>query len=411
MGTINEEKIKNVITFSEKVNAEICSNNRNLLEFLQKFSVLYKNELKQLPYHINLIDELHANENAHSRILEKLLKQQDAITGRFEILESFVLFIIEKYSRQEDFQKIKIDSPIITQETKRIDLWIRDTNYAIVIENKVYNAIDQQNQLERYIDQTIEEKYKENNIYVLYLPPTYEKEPTKESWGRFYDSEIHKKRYLCLSFKNDILPWLNNYVLPNINSKDKYLSSAIEQYIDHLEGKFNIRKRNNKMNMNLQEFLKNELGINGVTPEKALKIVQDKKEEIQNTLSHIDELEKGIMTEYFQEWNKLLKNEFPSFKIIGNVDNPDKCINVGIQLVKDGYSFSVLIEYNFQSIYYGIGRHYSTDTIIDSLKFEKIITHFDFEPSDKWWYAWGYTSFPDAYNDFRSLLEFIQKNK
>ena len=32
-----------------------------------------KEELKQeLPYHINVIDELHINENAHSRILTQL---------------------------------------------------------------------------------------------------------------------------------------------------------------------------------------------------------------------------------------------------------------------------------------------------------------------------------------------------
>ena len=40
---------------------------------LKKFQDIYKAEIEKLPFHFNVIDELHADENAHSRILQKIL--------------------------------------------------------------------------------------------------------------------------------------------------------------------------------------------------------------------------------------------------------------------------------------------------------------------------------------------------
>ena len=45
----------------------------NTLSFCDGFSLSIAKEKQKLPYHLNIIDELHINENAHSRILYKLL--------------------------------------------------------------------------------------------------------------------------------------------------------------------------------------------------------------------------------------------------------------------------------------------------------------------------------------------------
>lgn len=383
-----------------------------LLDFLSRFNTLYEKEKKKIPYHINLIDELRANENAHSRILEKLFLQQEPINKKYEILESFLQFILEKYVQKHEFQKIVIRKPQITQEKMRIDLWIRDQdNYAIIIENKVNNAIDQNDgkivkggQIQRYIDITKKYNFKEEQIYVLYLPPTSEKEPSKESWDCYYESDIYKERYLKLSFKEDILPWLKNYVLPNIRLKDKYLSSTIEQYIDHLEGKFSLRTINIDMNMELQDFIRKELGLNGIEPEKSLKIVIDKKIEMQNALNQLNELEKKINIEHFQKWEEQLKKDFP-FEIVGNWRNPDRCVNVGLKMNYLNVNYSLLIEYNYDKIYYGIGIHYATLKKDNTLNFDNIMINFNLHAPDEWWYAWEYTSFSDAYISLKLLIE------
>lgn len=412
MAEIAQHEFRNAIIFSNNLAIEMKSNFQKLLIFLDGFKKIYDKEEKKLPYHINLIDELRANENAHSRILEKLLQQQEPTNKRYEILEGFLLFIIEKYRDKDEFHKIKIEKPEITCERKRIDLWIRDKDYAIVFENKVAQASDQPNQLERYIKITEEEyNFGEEQIYVLYLPPTYEKKPDRQTWGKYYNSNIHKNRYLNLSFKDDILPWLKNSVSPNIRLKDKYLSSSIEQYIDHLEGKFSLRTVNNKMNMELQEFIKKELGLNGIEPGDALKKVLDKEIEMQNALNQLNELEQKIKLEHFSKWEKLLHVDYPNYKVVGNINKPDAYINIGIKINHGEASFSAMIEYSFSSknIYYGIGRHYATDKKDGTLNFEEIISDLKFDTNYEWWYGWDYTSFQNAYMRLRTLIEKIEK--
>ncbi|NHB69604.1 hypothetical protein [Perlabentimonas gracilis] len=65
---------------------------KDVLSFSDAFYKKYKDESEQLPYHINIIDELRANENAHSRILIKLLKfNKNKID--YPILKSFLEFL------------------------------------------------------------------------------------------------------------------------------------------------------------------------------------------------------------------------------------------------------------------------------------------------------------------------------
>jgi hypothetical protein len=73
---------------------------KELFDFIKKFKAIYDRETSKLPYHINLIDELHANENAHSRILEKLLNQKTN-DGKYEILTSFVEYLKKKRNKRK----------------------------------------------------------------------------------------------------------------------------------------------------------------------------------------------------------------------------------------------------------------------------------------------------------------------
>lgn len=320
---IIQQQFDDVIDFTESFVNENKNNFRVLLEFVDEFDKIHTIEEKKLPYHINLIDELRANENAHSRILEKLLQQQEPTNKGYEILKSFLLFIIEKYRDKDEFHKIKIEKPNITQEKKRIDLWIRDNkNYTIIIENKMGWAIDQPKQLERYIETTKEQGFNEQQIYVLYLPPTYDKKPDEQTWGKYWNHDIRKKRYLNLSFKNDILPWLKGF-LPNISPNNKFLSSAIEQYIDHLEGKFSLRAINNKMNMELQKFIREKLEINNIEPEKAFEIVSEKIQEIDNVLIQLESLQEKIQDEIDEKIFSMCYTELKAlnFNVVRRIDS------------------------------------------------------------------------------------------
>lgn len=229
-----------------------------LLFFIDEFSRQYKLELLRLPYHINLIDELHINENGHSRILFRLLCFVNE-KGEYEILRSLLDFFIYRNRREDfEFSKIAIKKPRITQEEERIDLWVRDTEYAIIFENKIYNAADQDAQLFRYIEKTNKHDYNNQNIFIVYLSSDG-KDPDRQTWGDCQNE--FASRYVNLSFKNDILLWLKENVLPSVRLKDCYLQSAIQQYIDFLEGLFSQRTNQKSMNMNLDSFIKEHLDL------------------------------------------------------------------------------------------------------------------------------------------------------
>lgn len=56
----------------------------DILKFAENLNKDIENKKKGLPYNINVIDELHINENAHSRILCKLLQYKND-EGKYEM--------------------------------------------------------------------------------------------------------------------------------------------------------------------------------------------------------------------------------------------------------------------------------------------------------------------------------------
>ena len=94
----------------------------------------------KLPYHLNLIDELHANENAHSRILVKLLQYE--IDFKFPVLHSFIDYFAD---HKDEFKFIHtINKPKIATQKHRIDAQVIDDEFAIIIENKIHSSKDQE---------------------------------------------------------------------------------------------------------------------------------------------------------------------------------------------------------------------------------------------------------------------------
>ena len=289
-----------------------------ILEFILEYREQYLNEKKKLPYHINLLEEIKVDENAHSRILEKLL-QQETPCGKFEILESFLQFCGGKSASFGNICFIR--PPDITQNKKHIDLWIRDKNmrYAIIVENKIHRKEDEKRQLFRYIKTTEEYGYDRKNIFVIYLSSTYGNAPDKQTWGEGEENckEEFKNRYLHLSFREDILTWLSDYVLPNVRLKDKYLSSALEQYIDHLKFWYSLRDINKKMNMELQKLIKDTWKLTGSSQEN-LDQLEEKKEIVNNINLQIESLIRQEKFKRWEEniprWKEALKEQYSSYK-------------------------------------------------------------------------------------------------
>ena len=311
---MDNEHLIFVLTHINKIQEEIQSAWNELLLFVDRFSYEASQEKLKLPYHLNVIDELHINENGHSRILYKLLLYVN-IDREYEILKSLINYI-QRHTHSSEFDRIQIKRPCITQETKRIDLWVRDIDYALIFENKIYNAVDQDAQLSRYIDCTKECKYDEKDIFVIYLPQLSGKEPDANSWGKYKRTFVD--RYINLSFEKDILPWLEEEVLPNINNKDIYLRSAIRQYTDYLHGLFMTRTIYKQMNMNLREILMKHYKLDECkTDKERIEVIDEKLEEINEIWTQLDSLKNQlrdkITQSYIAKWEKIVHKKYAEY--------------------------------------------------------------------------------------------------
>ena len=214
-------------------------------------------------YNANIITELHANENAHSRILRMFLQYDDG-KKKYPILGKF----LDIPKVKQVFGNKEFKSPVFTNERERIDVLIEEPrSFAIIVENKIKGAADQERQLERYIESVESHDISSDNIYAIYLTDNGEKivdecSLTKNAKKKLnYNGSADMGRFIPLNYRYDILPWLEKEVLPNCIEKEELLISALKQYIDYLKCMFGIIE-NEEQKILIMEKLKEELGIN-----------------------------------------------------------------------------------------------------------------------------------------------------
>ena len=254
---------------------------------------------KEQPYHLNIIEELHINENAHSRILAKLLQYQDKDTRKYEFLESFFEYIIQKTG---NFGDIEIQEPEVTQEKDRIDVLVLDGNQALIIENKICGANDQDKQLHRYVEKVKKKGYANGDIYIVYLTKYY-KSPAKNTWSSKVEKDNFKARFCNLSYLYDILDWLQdrlNWIKEEEkknNKKEIELKSALEQYINYLQ----ILKNDNNMEAKKKQFFKNDENFKDID-----KLIET-QDSVEKFMDGIVEYKRNLIVEEINEWKKEIK--------------------------------------------------------------------------------------------------------
>ncbi len=275
----------------------LSESQQKLLELASKCSVWYEEEKKKFPYHINIIRELHDNENAHSRILMQLLRYKDG--DRYPILESF----IQNMGTVGNIEpEIDINTPQITNERERIDGLIEETNkYAIIVENKIWGAADQNNQIERYVDAVIRHGIPEERIFVIYL--TKDGLKLVSDWSLTEKTkEILQERFIPMNFKHHILPWLKEEVLPNCKMKEEFLHSAVHQYIDYLEDINGLHDYQKQAQKNTIKKILKEMGIQSDGGISTYYEISEKIQEInqlKDILSNqLDRLSSGVIQKF-----------------------------------------------------------------------------------------------------------------
>ena len=165
-----------------------------------------------------LFDLANANENANTKVLKYLLQ-----FNNHQFLNSFLIRIGLPTPMGTVTVKDQ-EKSIGSEKTGFIDLYIQFDDVHIIIENKIYGAADTGKQLARYIATINDIGSKDfdtwyanpsvtNNTYVVYLTSDGMKEPTDDSLPKALREKVN---YYPMSYADDILPWLEEEVMPNL---------------------------------------------------------------------------------------------------------------------------------------------------------------------------------------------------
>lgn len=229
---------------------EMIADNLDLAHALGEY---YESQINALPFHINVIDQLHANENAHTRILTQLLKYREE--GHYTILKSFLQLLPDF-----DINCYNIDNSCVFFNRENIDGLIeKEGEYAVIIENKIHGAVDQDKQIERYVHTKFQHGIPLEHIWVIYLTRDGLKKVENYSLSP-KTAKILGSRFVELNYRHHILPWLKDSILPNCRMKEEWLVSAIKQYVDHLEGLFGVRDSQKTLRNNLRNKIVKSIG-------------------------------------------------------------------------------------------------------------------------------------------------------
>ncbi|MBP5391872.1 MAG: PD-(D/E)XK nuclease family protein, partial [Bacteroidales bacterium] len=210
-------------------------------------------ELKDSISQANILDAVYVNENVHSRILRLIMDYK--IDGHYPFYEEFLRLKKVSTIIPDD---ISCSEPHFFNERDRIDLLIEGNDYAIIIENKIYNAIDQDHQMERYLLSCIGRGFKKERIFALYLTSDGTKNISKNSLTDkalevLGFSDQTTGRFAEISFRYDILPWLRNNICRT--NDDEQIKSALIQYADYLAGMFREREKESKKDLAITQLL------------------------------------------------------------------------------------------------------------------------------------------------------------
>ena len=135
----------------------------DFITILNKFSKKYKDLQEETPYNFNVLDEQcgHIVENSHTNILMKILQYKNQYGYSF--LNDFFAFLgwdisidpekVIKFKREAYYKNKMNDS-----SSGRIDgLIFQQDNFAVIIENKVNGAGNQEEQIRKYIEGVLDD--------------------------------------------------------------------------------------------------------------------------------------------------------------------------------------------------------------------------------------------------------------
>ena len=237
-------------------------------------------------------------ENSHTNMIMRLLEYRNKYGYVF--LEDFILMaefdITINYG--DCYNDVTFEREYFTENENgkkgRIDGFVfQKNNFAIIIENKINHAGNQDKQIGRYIDHILEAQIvPDNRIYVVFLTRDGVENPDKDSIRRMKDmgicnegddGQITGPRYFPCSYSQHILNWLKDNIHPMVPQKDIVLNAGIIQYIDYLEGLLGCSPNLLRFNNEFKKWFEENVPLFGDTMAKNVSLYK-----LYNSLSVMD---------------------------------------------------------------------------------------------------------------------------
>lgn len=305
----------------------------------------------QPPYQLNLLDIGAADEPLTSQILSLILQYR--YNGHFPLLESF----FDRFLTHIRLSADDIRHPGIVAEADHIDIRIFDDSYAVIIENKIRNAVYQRNQLGRYIERVHNKwGYPYERIFIVLLPrfadDKYVEGIRKSAWccppdwessnGERHCRSIdqyqcwcdeeernYTKEELCHCSRckrdfrdlfigrtavvgSEFADWLQD-VAESLPAKEIILKSALYQFSDYAKGLYQT-KTNNNIIMQLKNQIENTV-LAGIDSNcEKWKLLNEHLDNLPDIVNAMKDMRLELSKDLVDEWYHELKDEWPDLR-------------------------------------------------------------------------------------------------
>lgn len=337
------ERIGEIQNILNEVCCLKCSIIDTLFEYLDTIRKMRVEVGIDKHYATNILDILNPTEPLVSKILCSFLSFTQ--NGKFCLWRSFT----ENFLSRCGFENKWINKPIFSSEENRIDILVKEQSYAVIVENKIHDAIFQRNQLARYINVT-KSLTNEDNVFIVLLP--------KESYNGYIDgipdsvwrlpcdwkvsnnerkcalrgdstlcacdieklSENKQKEFKCkdcINFKeyylnrtkvldNTFLDWLDQEMGKKASADDAIMQSAMLLFSDYFKGIRHLRNKD-KFIMDITDYLRNKLISEADPISDNFKNISEMIESVTDLKNGLERLAVTYSEELIDKWHKSFK--------------------------------------------------------------------------------------------------------
>lgn len=441
------ERIDEIQNLLNEVYCLKCSIIDTLFEYLETIRKKRVEAGIDKHYATNILDILNPTEPLVSKILCSFLSFTQ--NGKFCLWRSFT----EKFLSRCGFDNKWINKPIFSSEENRIDILVKEQSYAVIVENKIHDAIFQRNQLARYIN-VAKSLTNENNVFIVLLPyessDGYIEDIPDSVWRLPCDwkvsnnerkcalrgdstlcacdienlSENKQKEFKCkdcINYKeqyinqtkvldNSFLDWLDQEIEKKASADDAIMQSAMILFSDYLKG---IRFLRNKdmFIMTITNCLRNKLISKDDSDADNFKNISEMIESVTDLKIGLERLAVTYSEELIDKWYKSF-NEWYNQQSVKDTYllnyNNKTCFYIEIKGIQIGCWSGEDNGYKKYSRYpYWGFKKVKEDKSRDSDMIEKIKTKANVvilhDESDNCFLSWGSTT-----NGAEDLKKYVQ---